>query len=42
MAGSCVVHVTCGMRTELSGILNHNKQWTPLLGAYRYTKPQTW
>jgi hypothetical protein len=42
MARSSRVHVTWGMHTGLSEILIHNEKSTPLLGAYMYTKPQTW
>jgi len=42
MAGSCRVHVTWGMCTGLSEILNHNEQLPLLLRAYMYTKLQTW
>ena len=41
MVWSCRMHVTLDMHTGLSGILNHNEQWTPHLGAYIYTSPQT-
>jgi hypothetical protein len=41
LAGSCRVHVTC-MGTGLSEILNHNECSPPLLGAYMYTRLQTW
>jgi len=38
MAGSCIMHVTWSIHTGLPEILNHNEQWTPILGACKYTK----
>jgi hypothetical protein len=41
MAGLCIVHVTWGMCTGLSEILNHSERSFPLLRPYMYTKLQT-
>jgi hypothetical protein len=38
MAGTCIMHVICGMATGLPEILDHNEQLTPILGACIYTK----